>query len=153
MYKSTCLVIGFSDSTHLPPHQSQRFEIERIFNKKYFSVQFSVGEACEHRIGDLVVHGRVMRDKNIFTLQGRISHVPDMEQNTEKSVSVSPQIIINWSLHPGAIVQTSTVMWSTGLSGQNQQIFDIIQMHSHFYCPAELTEEYDSQQSKQALDA
>ena len=86
-------------------------------NIYFLSVQFSVGDACEHKIGDLVVHGRVMRDRNIFTLQGRISDVPEMEQNTEKSVSVSPQIIINWSLHPGKIVQTTTVMWSTGLSG------------------------------------
>ena len=59
----------------------------------------------------------VTRDRNIFTLQGRISDVPEMEQNTEKSVSVCPQIIINWSLHPGKIVQTTTVMWSTGVSG------------------------------------
>ena len=86
-------------------------------NIYFLSVQFSVGDACEHKIGDLVVHGRVMRDRNIFTLQGQISDVPEMEQNTEKSVSVSPQIIINWSLHPGKIVQTTTVMWSTGLSG------------------------------------
>ena len=58
------------------------------------------------------MNGRVARENNIFTFQGRISALDQDEGG------VCPQVILSWEVGPDKIVQTSTVMWSTGLTGQ-----------------------------------
>ena len=66
-----------------------------------------------HSVAGLQFRGHVTSHGNILTFQGSLA--------AEGSVSASPQLIVSWQLGTepgrGRVVQTSTVMWTTGLTG------------------------------------
>ena len=72
-----------------------------------------------HSVAGLQFRGHVTSHGNILTFQGSLA--AEAEAGDRGAVSASPQLIVSWQLGTepgrGRVVQTSTVMWTTGLTG------------------------------------
>ena len=76
-----------------------------------------------HSVAGVQFRGHVTSHGDILTFQGSLA----AEAEDRGAVSASPQLIVSWQLGTepgrGRVVQTSTVMWTTGLTGHYKPAF------------------------------